>query len=199
MKNQWKKIFFPQDPKKSWVTGSRCRKWICSSNISTWERVAVHGCSWLFTHPVPRKPSQNRWNCWTYGYVICLRITSLKKHMDFVSFLKTYRFGFPENQPSLAAPDQMFCREGGLIGCAQTWAWISGLNCLMPLHLKKGEVSNDMIWFCTSQQPWKFRNSKKTGVIVWHQPKQGVLWRAHPSKCPYICNCLIPPEVVGPI
>ena len=51
-----------------------------------------------------------------------------KKHMVFVAFLKTYRFGLPENQPSLAAPDQMFCREGGLIGVAQTLLKFQGLT-----------------------------------------------------------------------
>lgn len=108
---------------------------------------------------------------------------------------------FPENQPSLAAPDQMFCREGGLIGCAQTWAWISGPNCLMPLHLKKGEVSNDMMWLCTSQQPWKFRNSKKTVVIiVWHQPdSRGILKGKSLQIYHTFKHCLIPPMKVGPI
>ena len=119
MKNQWKKIFFPQDPKKilgHWLPLPQVDLLLQHFNLGT------SSCSWLFmavhSSCAPEtKPKQmellNIWLChMSQNYIF------KKKHMVFVSFLKTYRFGFPENQPSLAAPDQMFCREGGLIGCA---------------------------------------------------------------------------------
>ena len=129
-----------------------------------------------------------------------------KKTYGFCVIPKNISFWVPRKSTITCCP-----RPDVLQGRWTHWlcsniAEISGPNCLMPLSFKKGEVSNDMMWFCTSPNLKSSEIPKKQGSLYDTNPNKGyfeghipqnvhtfaIVWYPQKSWVPF--NILMAPE-----